>query len=57
MGAGPEVQSSPVRQGAVDVADALLCILVFRHAAALTLAPNGREYEVRLVREASRSPS
>ncbi len=53
MGAAPPAESPPVRQNAVDVADALLCILVFRHAAALTLAPNVREYEVTLVREDS----
>jgi serine/threonine protein kinase len=53
MRAGPEAESPPSRQGAVDVADALLCILAFRRATALTLAPNGREYEVALVRDAS----
>ena len=42
-----------LRQDAVDVADALLCVLVFRRATALTLAPNDREYEVALVRESS----
>jgi serine/threonine protein kinase len=53
MGAGPQAGSPQERLGAVDVADALLGILVFRRAAALTLAPSGREYEVRLVRESS----
>jgi serine/threonine-protein kinase len=38
------------------VADALLCIIAFRRATALTLSPNGREYEVALVREASPEP-
>jgi serine/threonine-protein kinase len=56
MEAGPEGESSPARQGAVDVADALLSILAFRRAAALTLAPNRSEYEVTLVREASAEP-
>ncbi len=44
------------RPGALDVADALLSVLVFRGAAALTLAPNEREYEASLVLEASPSP-
>ena len=56
MDAGPQAEPSHVRPGAVDVADALLCVLAFRRATALTLAPNGREYEVRLVREASAEP-
>ncbi len=51
MGAGPASETSPRRLDAVDVADALLSVLVFRGAAALTLAPSGREYEVKLVRE------
>jgi len=42
--------------GALDVADALLCVLVFRVAAALTLAPNEREYEASLVLDASPEP-
>jgi eukaryotic-like serine/threonine-protein kinase len=46
----------PARQGALDVADALLCIAVFRGATAVTLNPNGREYEAALVREASAEP-
>ena len=38
------------------MADALLCVLVFRRATALTLSPNGWEYEVALLREASPEP-
>ncbi len=59
-GAGGEPMSphrrapvAPSPTGAVDVADALLCVAVFRRATALTLAPNVREYEVALVRESS----
>ena len=44
------------RPGAVDVADALLCVLVFRRATALVLSPNDREYEAALVGEASPEP-
>jgi serine/threonine-protein kinase len=54
--AGPNPESPPTRPSAVDVADALLCILVFRRATALLLSPNGGEYEVALVREASPEP-
>ena len=56
MGPGQEAESPPSRPGAVDVADALLCVLAFRNAAALTLAPNRHEYEVTLVQEASAEP-
>ena len=56
MEAAPEAAAPQPRQGAVDVADALLCVLIFRRATALTLSPNGREYEVALVREASPAP-
>jgi len=56
MEAGPQPDPPAPRPGAVDVADALLCVLVFRRAIALTLSPNGREYEVALVREASPEP-
>jgi serine/threonine protein kinase len=56
MDAGPQPGPPTPRPGAVDVADALLCVLVFRRATALTLSPNGREYEVALVREASQEP-
>jgi serine/threonine-protein kinase len=48
------VPDSPARLSAVDVADALLCLAVLRRADALTLAPNGGEYEVALVRESRR---
>ncbi len=51
MSTGPS--PVPALAGALDVADALLCVAAFRDATALTLAPNGREYEVALVREAS----
>jgi serine/threonine-protein kinase len=50
------VSADSAQQGALDVADALLGILVFRGAAALTLAPNGREYEAALVLTASPVP-
>jgi serine/threonine protein kinase len=56
MEAGSQPDPPAPRQGAVDVADALLCVLVFRRATALTLSPNGREYEVALVREALPEP-
>jgi serine/threonine protein kinase len=56
MDAGPQPGPPTPRPGAVDVADALLCVLMFRRATALTLSPNGREYEVALVREASQEP-
>ena len=56
MDAGPQPGPPTPRPGAVDVADALLCVLVFRRAPALTLSPNGREYEVALVREGSPEP-
>ena len=56
MEAGSPPETPAPRQGAVDVADALLCIIAFRRATALTLSPNGREYEVALVREASPEP-
>ena len=47
----------PVRRdSANDVADALLGLLVFRRAAALTLAPRGGEYEVALTQEATPKP-
>ncbi|HYN01635.1 MAG TPA: serine/threonine-protein kinase [Vicinamibacteria bacterium] len=53
MEVGSQPDPPAPRPSAVDVADALLCVLVFRRATALTLSPNGREYEVALVREAS----
>jgi serine/threonine-protein kinase len=46
----------PARAGALDVADALLCIAAYRGATALTLSPNGREYEVALVQGAATEP-
>jgi serine/threonine protein kinase len=52
---GP-VPDSPARPSAVDVADALLCVVVLRHANALTLAPNGGEYEAALVLGAAPEP-
>ena len=56
MEAGPQPDPPAPRPGAVDVADALLCIIAFRRATALTLSPNDREYEVALVREGSPEP-
>jgi len=38
------------------VADALLCVLVFRRATALLLSPNDRQYQAALVREAAPEP-
>jgi serine/threonine-protein kinase len=54
MSTGPA--PAPPRAGALDVADALLCILAFRQASALTLAPSEREYEVALERDGTPEP-
>jgi serine/threonine-protein kinase len=56
MTEAPPVDSASPRPSALDVADALLSVLAFRGATALSLAPNGRECEVALVREASVEP-
>ena len=52
LGATP---ASP-RLSAIDVADALLSVLVFERATALVLAPRGDRYEVVLTREATPEP-
>jgi serine/threonine protein kinase len=44
------------RPSAIDVADALLCVLVFRRATALMLTPRTDRYEVTLTREANPEP-
>jgi serine/threonine-protein kinase len=54
MSPGPA--PAPPRAGALDVADALLCILAFRQASALTLAPSDRQYEVALDRDGTPAP-
>ena len=56
MTEAPPADPASPRPSALDVADALLSILAFRGATALSLAPNGRECEVALVREASVEP-
>jgi serine/threonine-protein kinase len=56
MEAGSPPETPAPRQGAVDVADALLCIIAFRRATALLLSPTGQQYEVALVGEASPEP-
>ena len=38
------------------MADALLCVLVFRRATALLLSPNDRQYQAALVRETAPEP-
>lgn len=45
--------SPPPSLSAIDVADALLCVLVFERPRALLVAPQGRTYEVALIRETS----
>ena len=52
LGATP---ASP-RLSAIDVADALLSVLVFERATTLVLAPRGDRYEVVLTREATPEP-
>jgi len=49
----PEAPPASPRPSAIDVADALLCVLVFERAAALLLGPRGDRYEVLLTREAT----
>jgi len=56
MTPAPEPTAAPRRDSAVDVADALLCVLVFTRGTALTLAPRGRAYETTLTRDASPEP-
>jgi serine/threonine-protein kinase len=48
-----EATSASPRLSAIDVADALLSVLVFERATALMLAPRGDHYEVTLTREAT----
>ncbi len=48
--------ASPPRLSAIDVADALLGVLVFEHASALVLAPRDDRYHVTLTREATPEP-
>jgi serine/threonine-protein kinase len=47
---------APRWPSATDVADGLLCVLVFQRATALTLSPRGNVYEAALTREASPEP-
>ena len=52
----PEAPPASPRPSAIDVADALLCVLVFERATSLMLAPRGNHYEVALTREAAPEP-
>ncbi|MCG6925721.1 MAG: serine/threonine protein kinase [Acidobacteria bacterium] len=52
----PEATAAPPRHSAIDIADALLCVLVFERASALMLAPGGDRYEVVLTRESAPEP-